>query len=106
MVGEPPLGVQIELDRYGRTTPQRSERRHEAPFRQDRGVYAVRDFPQLFEHVRKPIGYARQLTLERAELWGHGLLGRAQLQPERAQPLLGAVMEITFDPSPRLVGGR
>ena len=66
---------------------------------------AAGDLPQLVEHARQLLDDARQRALELAELRGHPCLRRAQLQPERDEPLLGAVVQIALDPPPRLIGG-
>jgi hypothetical protein len=104
-LGQPALDVDIELDRYRRTAAQRPERRDQAPLRQDRGVNAVGDLSQLFEDAGQLLGHMRQLAFELPELRRHRPLQRTQLEPERDEPLLGAVVQITLDPPPRLIGG-
>src|SRR4051794_14862084 len=100
---QPSFGAQVELDRDSRTAAQRSERRPQAPLRQDRGVNPVGDLPQLVKRARQPRGNARQRALELIELRWHYRLRRAQLQAERDEPLLDAVVQIALDPPPRLV---
>jgi hypothetical protein len=39
------------------------------------------------------------------QLRGHGGLGQAQLEAERDQSLLGAVVQVALDPAPGVVGG-
>ena len=37
---------------------------------------------------------------------GHRCFGCAQFQPQGDQTLFGAVVQITFEPAPRIVSGR
>src|SRR5439155_12152272 len=56
---QPALGVQVELDRYRRAAAQRSQRRFQAPFGEDRGVEPVGDLSQFAENARQPFGRVR-----------------------------------------------
>jgi hypothetical protein len=62
-----------------------------------------RNLLQFFQHRGQTVGNVRQLALELAELRRHRHLHRAQLQPERDEPLLGAVVQIALDPPTGLI---
>ena len=71
---------------------------------QDRWVDSERDLAQDVEHAGEPFDHARQLGLELGELGGRRRLGRTQLECERDELLLRAVVEVALDPPPRRVG--
>ena len=66
---------------------------------------AAGDLPQLFQHARQPVGDARQLRGRARRAGRYRRLGAAQIQLERDQALLDAVVQIALDPAARLVGG-
>ena len=65
---------------------------------------AERDLAQLVLHGREPLGDPRQLAAEPGQVGRHGGLRGAELEPERDEPLLGAVVEVALELPPRLVG--
>src|SRR4051812_19459686 len=63
----------------------------------------VRDLPQLIEYCRQPLGDSRQRAVELTEPWGDTRPRRLQVETQRYETLLGAVVKITLDPPSRLV---
>ena len=64
-----------------------------------------RHLAQLVHHARQPLDDAGQLGVELAELGRHGRLSRAQLERERDELLLRAVVQVALDPLPCRIGG-
>ena len=87
-----------------RAARERLERRPEAALGEDRRVDAERDLAQLVLHRRETLGDPRQLAVELGQLGRHGGLRGAELEPERDEPLLGAVVQVALELPPRLVG--
>jgi hypothetical protein len=68
-------------------------------------VDAPRDLLQILDRTGQTAGSMGDLPLERRKLGRHrGLLG-AQLERQRDEPLLGAVVQVTLDPATGLVAG-
>ena len=68
-------------------------------------VDAPRELLQFLRGRSGGIDGAVELRAELAELGGHRCLRGAQLQAERDQPLLGAVVHVALDPPTRLIRG-
>ncbi len=66
---------------------------------------AAGEFPDLVERVGQAVREACQLLLQLGLIRRHSFLGKAELQGQRHQTLLDAVVEVAFDPAPGLVGG-
>ena len=97
----------VELDRHRSTARDVAQRGPKPTFGQDRRVDAVRDLSEVVECPRQPFadsGKARKKELARPGL--RDVLGSPYAEPERDQALLHPVVQVAFDESPRLVGGR
>jgi hypothetical protein len=68
-------------------------------------VDAARELAQLLDRPVQLVGDPADLPLQLGQLRGHGGLGQAQLEAERDQSLLGAVVQVALDPAPGVVGG-
>jgi hypothetical protein len=68
-------------------------------------VEAAGDLAQLIQHAGCPGDGAVELRVELAELGWYRRLCCAQVQRQRDQPLLGAVVQVSPDTSAGLVGG-
>jgi hypothetical protein len=64
---------------------------------------AARVLTQFVQRVRQPGGDALQVGAEFAEFGWHRHLRRAQLQCQRDQALLGAVVQVTLDAASGLI---
>ena len=105
-LGQAPVEVQVELDRHGRAAGERLEGRPEAAPGEDSRMDPPRDLLEVFGRLAQSLGDPRQLSVELLGSRGHHGLGGAELEPERDQALLRAVMEVPLDPATRLVAGR
>jgi len=95
----------LELDRQHGPAGQRPERRLQAAPGKDRRVNPAGNRPHLVRYAREPLGDRRQLAVELAQFGRHRCLHCAQVQHQRHQLLLDAVVQITLDPPPGLVRG-
>ena len=67
---------------------------------------AHRDLAQVLEGAVEPGRDLRQAFLQLGRFGRHDPLGGADLEAERDEALLDAVVQIALDPPPRLVGRR
>jgi hypothetical protein len=104
-LGEPRPDVHLQLDREDRAAGECLERRPEAAFGQDGRVDAARQLAQLLKGAGQAVGDPGQLRPELGPLGRHGRLGGAEVQHQRDQPLLGAVVQVALDPPACLVTG-
>ena len=105
LVREALLGRLEDLDRHGRARGEILQRGAQATVGQDRRVDAAREVAQLLEReVRLLPRAADQLGSLRVALLGTSLR-HAQIEGERDEPLLGAVVEVALDAPPLAVGG-
>ena len=100
-------GLDVDLELHGdrRPTGERLESGREPSLRQDRRVDAAGQLPELVERAGQAVRHAGQRPLRLDLMWRHSFLGGAQLQAQRDQALLDAVVEVAFDAAARLVGG-
>jgi hypothetical protein len=68
-------------------------------------VDTVRDLPQFIQRGPEPGRQQRQLTLNLVRGPGCHRLDSAGFQRERDEALLDAVVQVTLEPPPGLVGG-
>src|SRR3954454_19833034 len=68
-------------------------------------MYAARDLDQVFKGTRETARCVRQLDFEFCARC-HCALQCVQLQLERDESLLHAIVQIALDPAPRLIPGR
>src|SRR6185437_11247321 len=95
--------VECHPDR--RAPHERVQRRREPPFSKDGRVDTSGVLAQLVERARQAGGNLVEFSGERVELgWDLGL-SRPYLERERDEPLLRAVVQVTLDAAPGLVGG-
>ena len=66
---------------------------------------AARDLAQLVQRAGRSGGSAVEFRAQLPELGRHRGPRRAQLQRQRNQPLLGAIVQVPLDLPARLVGG-
>ena len=105
LLGEPLLGQLDELDGERRARQDRLQRRAEAAVGEDRGVDAARQLAQLVERARE---LGLRLDEQAEDVVGAALeraLGEPQLQRERDEALLGAVVEVALQPAALGVAG-
>jgi hypothetical protein len=69
------------------------------------GVDAPRVLTQFVQRVGQPRDDALEVGAELAEFGWYRRLRRAQLQRQRDQPLLGAVVQVALDLPTGMVGG-
>src|SRR6266545_5408145 len=93
---QPHLGLQGELDRDRRAARERLERRPEPALGEDRRMDPESHLTELVEHAVQSLHDVRQLGPVLAKLWRHRRLRCAQLECERNELLLGAVVEIAL----------
>jgi hypothetical protein len=100
--GQPLVGSGRHLYRHRRARGEVLERRRQPAVGEDRGMDAARQVAQL---LQREVGLlpraADQLHGGRVAVRG-ALLGHAQVQGERHEPLLSAVVEVALD-APALV---
>ena len=60
---------------------------------------------QLIERAAQPGSRPAEFGAQLAELWRHRRLRRTQLEGERDEPLLCAVMQVALNAQARLVSG-
>jgi len=68
-------------------------------------VHAAGEFPQLLERAGEPFGHGLQLVGQVAGLGWHRRPRHPQVERQRDQVLLGAVVKVALDPAPGRVGG-
>ena len=98
-----PFGSEVEPDRYGGTAGKGLDRGSEAALREDRWVNPSGDLLQVLHHVAEALGSAGQLFPELRQFGRHHGLRGTQVQPERHETLLGAVVQVAFDAAASLV---
>src|SRR5437868_4268648 len=101
-LGEPVLRRHVELDGNRRAPRERPQSRAETALGQDRRMDTARQLLQLVERGRELAFDARQLCDEYLPVRSYFPDSR-QLEKERHQPLLRAVMEVSLDPEASLV---
>ena len=100
--GQSAVDPDVYLHRDGGAPRQRAQCGTQPRLGQDRRVYPLRDLPQVIDHAHELSGYARDVT---AEPLAHGGRRRhAQPERDRDEALLRAVMQVTLDPTARLIG--
>ena len=62
------------------------------------------DLPQSVEGCREPFGDMRQVLTVLAQRFRHIRLRRPELERQRDEPLLRAVVQVPLDPAPGRVG--
>ena len=99
--GQPLLRqLHLHLHRHRRPLGERVDRRGEPAVGEDRGMDAARELAQLRQRARQPL---RQLVDRRVL---QPRLEHPQVQRERDELLLRAVVQVALDPAPRGVAGR
>ena len=104
-IGQPFLEAQVELNRDRRAAGQRAQRRAETALGQQCRMNAPGQITQLF---KRPAGLRHGMVKPHPKfprIRRHLGLRHAKLQRKRDKPLLGAIMEVTFDLAAGLVGG-
>jgi hypothetical protein len=84
---------------------RRPQRRREAALGQDRRVQPARDLAQLLDHAGQAGRRARELLAQLEQVRRRGRLGGPELQPERHEPLLRAVVQVALDAVALGIGG-
>ena len=102
-LGKPCIRGDLKVNRYRGAAGQRTQGRAQAALGKDRRVDPARELLQFGCRVGQSRRDAGQPGLEAAPAGGNISLRGAYQQSERDQPLLGAVVQITFDPATRLV---
>ena len=95
-------------DRHGKRNPrgQRLECRCETPLREDSRMNSLRKLTQLLEGDLELVrSRLQQLVDLGIALLAESPLRASELERQRNEPLLGAVVEVALDPAPLLVGG-
>lgn len=105
VLGQPLVRARVNPDRIGGTAGERPDRGPEAASCQYRWVDAARDFAHLVERAARPGDRAAQLGAKVVESGRHFRLGLAELQRERDQSLLRAVVQISLDMSACVIRG-
>ena len=105
LLGQPFLDAQVELNRDRRAAGHRPQRRPEAALGQDRRVNAARQIAQLLKCAACLLDGAVQSHPKLARVRRHLRLCHPKLQRQRHKPLLGTVVQVTFDLAAGLVGG-
>nr|WP_228431103.1 hypothetical protein [Baekduia soli] len=103
-LGQAPVDGDVGEHRHGRALGQRGHRRREATVGQDRRVDPAGQLAQLGqragEPLAQPVDHRRELRVV-----AHAPAQQAQLQRERHELLLGAVVQVALDAPARPVGG-
>ena len=103
-LGQPPFYLHLEVDRDRGAAGERLQGRAETALGQDRGVNPASVLAQFIERTGQPGGHPAEFGAQLAELRRHRSLRRPQLEGERDEPLLCAVVQVALDLQARLVG--
>jgi len=97
----------LERDRERTSTRERVERCREALLGEDRRVHAPRELTELVNGRLELVDRGREQAVDLGiGVFAGPALGNAELEGQRNQPLLGAVMQIALDPAPLVVRRR
>src|SRR5689334_20214448 len=102
MIGESFERSDVQAHRYRGAAGERLERDAEATLGEYRRMDTARDLLELLHGCFGRVDGAIELCPQRDELGRHRRLSGAQLQAQRDEPLLGAVVHVAFDPPARL----
>ena len=96
--------VDGQLDGYGRTAGQRLDRRRQAAFGQDSGVDAAGGLPELVQRGGQTLRHPAEPGPQPGQVVGRRR-SVAQVEHQRHQPLLRAVVQVALDPPAFAVAG-
>ena len=105
-LGEPLGHLEAEIDRERSPAGQHLQGRPQAGLGQDRRMKTARDLTQLVQHGRQSVFDSCQLGPHLGQLTGNAGPGNAQLQGQRDELLLSAIVQVALDPPPRLIARR
>jgi len=99
-----PVEVDLELDRDARALGQRLERGREAAIGEDRRMEAARQLAELLKGERELLARTAEDRRGSVRIDPELRLGEPEGERERDEALLGAVVEVPFEPPPLGVG--